>query len=346
MKLSIQNNEQIEELADKIIDVFGLSTSQSEQKTKVINLINDELYRDFTNVTLKTIIENYLKPSAKVTKHEETSVEKAQTKQPDKQTPKPKDKTTVKSPFATPARSIDTISEPTTTKTAKAESKQVENTTPEISLSMDYSTEEPTEEPTNNGPSPEEPKLTLQSMIDLNKPQNSNHSQPKKATTKKQQETKTASRLSLDALNKLNQPTIEKAQAQTTKQTSAKQVLTDKSPIEFLQENPNTTVIPYNHHEYQLSHTVIKKGIDRGRKLYVLQYHLTNEINELVKQNLQAITETVDQLNPYPNGQYLMKYNENHALCFVISDYEHLNERVNALDTLIESIEQNLNRSI
>ena len=342
MKLSIQNNEQIEELADKIIDVFGLSTSQSEQKTKVINLINDELYRDFTNVTLKTIIENYLKPSAKVTKHEETSVERAQTKQPDKQTPKPKDKTTVKSPFATPARSIDTTSEPAATKTAKAESKPVENTTPEISLSMDYSTEEPT----NNDPSSKEPKLTLQSMIDLNKPQNPNHSQPKKATTKKQQKPKTASRLSLDALNKLNQPTIEEAQAQTTKQPSARQVLTDKSPIEFLQENPNTTVIPYNHHEYQLSHTVIKKGIDRGRKLYVLQYHLTKEINELVKQNLQAITETVDQLNPYPNGQYLMKYNENHALCFVISDYEHLNERVNALDALIESIEQNLNRSI
>ena len=89
MEISIKNNKDIEELADEIISLSDITTSTSEVKAKIINLINDNLYHKIKNVTLSTIIKDQF---------EETEVpsvaeKEAEKKEPVKEKPAPKSAT-------------------------------------------------------------------------------------------------------------------------------------------------------------------------------------------------------------------------------------------------------------
>lgn len=56
MRISIENQSQIEDLADQIIDLQDVTTSTSEVKSQIINLIQDNLYHKIKNISLSTII--------------------------------------------------------------------------------------------------------------------------------------------------------------------------------------------------------------------------------------------------------------------------------------------------
>lgn len=83
MEISIKSNKDIEELADEIISLNEITTSTSEVKAKIINLINDTLYHKIKNVTLSTIIKDQFEDA------EAPSVEEKEEEQPDEK-PAPK----------------------------------------------------------------------------------------------------------------------------------------------------------------------------------------------------------------------------------------------------------------
>lgn len=56
MRISIENQSQIEDLVDQIIDLQDVTTSTSEVKSQIINLIQDNLYHKIKNISLSTII--------------------------------------------------------------------------------------------------------------------------------------------------------------------------------------------------------------------------------------------------------------------------------------------------
>lgn len=76
MEISIKSNKDIEELADEIISLNEITTSTSEVKAKIINLINDTLYHKIKNVTLSTIIKDQFEDA------EAPSVEEKEEEQP------------------------------------------------------------------------------------------------------------------------------------------------------------------------------------------------------------------------------------------------------------------------
>lgn len=65
MEISIKNDDTIEELADAILSLNGLTTNTTEIKASIINLINDKLYQHITNISLSTIIKNQLPSETK-----------------------------------------------------------------------------------------------------------------------------------------------------------------------------------------------------------------------------------------------------------------------------------------
>lgn len=68
MEISIKNDKAIEELADEIIGLTEVTTNATEVKTQIINLINDSLYQQITNVSLSTILKQ------EIEKHDNPSV--------------------------------------------------------------------------------------------------------------------------------------------------------------------------------------------------------------------------------------------------------------------------------
>lgn len=72
MEISIKSNKDIEELADDIISLSDITTSTSEVKAQIINLINDHLYRKIKNVTLSTIIKDQFEEDEPETSKAET----------------------------------------------------------------------------------------------------------------------------------------------------------------------------------------------------------------------------------------------------------------------------------
>lgn len=72
MEISIKSNKDIEELADDIISLSDITTSTSEVKAQIINLINDHLYHKIKNVTLSTIIKDQFEEDEPETSKTET----------------------------------------------------------------------------------------------------------------------------------------------------------------------------------------------------------------------------------------------------------------------------------
>lgn len=72
MEISIKSNKDIEELADDIISLSDITTSTSEVKAQIINLINDHLYHKIKNVTLSTIIKDQFEEDEPETNKTET----------------------------------------------------------------------------------------------------------------------------------------------------------------------------------------------------------------------------------------------------------------------------------
>lgn len=87
MEISIKSNKDIEELADEIISLSDITTSTSEVKAKIINLINDHLYHQIKNVTLSTIIKDQFEET-EVPSVAEKATEKKEPVE-EKPTPKP-----------------------------------------------------------------------------------------------------------------------------------------------------------------------------------------------------------------------------------------------------------------
>lgn len=79
MEISIKSNKDIEELADDIISLSDITTSTSEVKAQIINLINDHLYRKIKNVTLSTIIKDQFEEDEPETANTTTSSDKKST---------------------------------------------------------------------------------------------------------------------------------------------------------------------------------------------------------------------------------------------------------------------------
>lgn len=80
MRISIENQSQIEDLADQIIDLQDVTTSTSEVKSQIINLIQDNLYHKIKNISLSTIIKEQFDDEPQDSHNTKTkNVEKKQT---------------------------------------------------------------------------------------------------------------------------------------------------------------------------------------------------------------------------------------------------------------------------
>lgn len=86
MEISIKSNKDIEELADEIISLNEITTSTSEVKAKIINLINDTLYHKIKNVTLSTIIKDQFEDDEVPSVEEKKEEKPAPTEEPVQET--------------------------------------------------------------------------------------------------------------------------------------------------------------------------------------------------------------------------------------------------------------------